>query len=302
MGKHSRRPSSRIRKYTVTLLLLLCIAAAGVIGWMLPGLLRSDVTADPVSSEIISSADDVSSEVVSEEASSQEVSSEGTSSQITSEDVSSEEDASEVSESVIVQPEELERLLEVSGYTMDDVADVGQLIITESSGSSAVVHYYEKDEIGQWSMVFEPSNGFVGINGVGDAHEGSLYTPYGLYTLDFAFGNEADPGTAMEYRDVTESIYWVDDPDSRYYNQWVDSETAEVWDWGSAEHLSSVSVYDYAVVIGYNKDCIPGEGSAFFLHSSSGSPTAGCVSVPSEQMVEILRWLDPACNPHIIMF
>ena len=199
------------------------------------------------------------------------------------------------------QPAEFLALLDAAGYSVEDVAIFRQLVLVSSSGSYAEVYCYEKNDRGEWAAALATADGFVGVNGVGEAREGSLYTPYGLYSLDFAFGNAADPGTAMEYRAVTDSIYWVDDPDSRFYNQWVDA-AVEVRDWDSAEHLSSVSVYDYAVVIGYNKDCIPGKGSAFFLHSSSGSPTAGCVSVPSSHMVDILRWLDPGCDPHIIMF
>ncbi len=308
-GKHSRRPKGRIGKWIAVLSVLLCVVAIGTVAvWTMVGVSQPGLAESEGLSETSSSAEETSSEAVSEEPSSQ-VSSEEVSSvasvvseETISSEASSETSSEEPSSIVVVQPEELKVMLEAAGYTLEDIDDVGQLVLTASYGSSATVHYYEKDEYGQWSSVFEPSDGFVGINGVGDAHEGSLFTPYGLYTLDFAFGNAANPGTAMEYREVTESIYWVDDPDSRYYNQWVDAETAEVWDWDSAEHLSAVSVYDYAVVIGYNKDRIPGEGSAFFLHSSSGSPTAGCVSVPSAHMVEILRWLDPMQNPHIIMF
>ena len=138
----------------------------------------------------------------------------------------------------VVQPEKLAQQLESAGFTWEDIENAFQLVLVESFDSSATVYYYEKDSRGCWNAVMEASQGYVGFNGVGEAHEGSRFTPYGLYTLDFAFGNADDPGAKMEYRAVTESIYWVDDPDSRYYNQWVDSETVEVWDWDSAEHLS----------------------------------------------------------------
>ena len=271
-------------------LLLVCVAVGCT-----PGEVES-IRSSPESSSTASFAESaVSSEPQFSSSEVSSISQPVSSSEVSS--VSSEESVAEIR-----QPEEFLRLLEAAGYTLDDTQSISQLILAESFGADALVHYYEKDELGQWSMVFEPSDGFVGVNGVGAAREGSMYTPYGLYSLDFAFGNAADPGALLEYRNVTSTIFWVDDPDSVYYNQWVDSDEVEAVDWNSAEHLSSVSVYDYAVVIGYNKDCVPGAGSAFFLHSSSGSPTAGCVSVPSEQMVEILRWLDPDCNPHIIMF
>jgi L,D-peptidoglycan transpeptidase YkuD (ErfK/YbiS/YcfS/YnhG family) len=54
-------------------------------------------------------------------------------------------------------------------------------------------------------------------------------------------------------------------------------------------------------VIAYNAARTPGLGSAIFLHVSTGGPTAGCVSVTQDQLLSLLRWLDPARQPRIIM-
>ncbi len=51
--------------------------------------------------------------------------------------------------------------------------------------------------------------------------------------------------------------------------------------------------YDYAAVMGVNLARVPGAGSAFFLHVSTGRATAGCVAIPSVNVVGILRWLKP---------
>ena len=59
--------------------------------------------------------------------------------------------------------------------------------------------------------------------------------------------------------------------------------------------------YDYGAVIAYNTDRTPGLGSAIFLHVSVGAPTAGCVSLPADRLLEVLRWLDPARSPVIVM-
>jgi L,D-peptidoglycan transpeptidase YkuD (ErfK/YbiS/YcfS/YnhG family) len=32
-----------------------------------------------------------------------------------------------------------------------------------------------------------------------------------------------------------------------------------------------------------------------------GAPTAGCVSIPADQLVRIMRWLDPAKHPRILI-
>ena len=44
-----------------------------------------------------------------------------------------------------------------------------------------------------------------------------------------------------------------------------------------------------------------GAGSAFFLHVTVGAPTAGCVSIASDQLTRLLRWLTPSRHPRILI-
>ena len=57
--------------------------------------------------------------------------------------------------------------------------------------------------------------------------------------------------------------------------------------------------YDYGAVIAYNAARAAGLGSAIFLHVSHGSSTAGCVALPTDQLLALLRWLDPGRAPVI---
>ena len=89
---------------------------------------------------------------------------------------------------------------------------------------------------------------------------------------------------------------WVDDPSSSYYNRLCTSNCAH------GEHLSSISVYKYAVVMDYNRFPVtPGAGSAFFLHVTDGKPTAGCVSIPQADVISVLDWLEPSAAPRILI-
>jgi L,D-peptidoglycan transpeptidase YkuD (ErfK/YbiS/YcfS/YnhG family) len=45
--------------------------------------------------------------------------------------------------------------------------------------------------------------------------------------------------------------------------------------------------------MGVNKERIPGNGGAFFVHTSNGAPTAGCVALDDATLVKIIRWLQP---------
>ncbi len=42
-------------------------------------------------------------------------------------------------------------------------------------------------------------------------------------------------------------------------------------------------------------------GGGIFLHVSGPGATAGCVSVPRDVMRRVLRWLDPAAEPVLVM-
>lgn len=204
-------------------------------------------------------------------------------------------------EEKIEQPENFISLLEKSEYSLDSIA-AEQLVFVQSDGNRATLYCFEKDDKGIWEECFSDLPGFVGSNGVSkESCEGDYKTPYGLYHLDFAFGTKENPGTLMEYRDITYDSYWVDDPNSQYYNTWV--EGTQNKDWNSAEHLSDYDyAYSYCVAIGYNKDpIVPGKGSAIFLHCGE-NPTAGCVAVSTENMINILNWLNKDKNPYIVIF
>lgn len=142
-------------------------------------------------------------------------------------------------------------------------------------GCDAEVSYFEKGESG-WRCVFS-TNGYIGKNGVTeDKSEGDIKTPLGCFSFGLAFGRPDNPGTKLPYRKLDQSDYWVDDPKSRYYNKLVNTANAEK-DWNSAEHLYTEPVYEYAVLINHNKDCVPGKGSAVFFHYLTG----GCKTLVS---------------------
>ena len=198
------------------------------------------------------------------------------------------------------QPDLLLQLLEAAGYGLDAVAGE-QLIIVSSSGETAELYAFSKDAAGGWSQELGPVSGFVGQGGVTDEKaEGDKKTPAGLFGLTEAFGIQENPGTALPYRQVTADSYWVDDPASAFYNQWV--EGTEKQDWSSAEHLLDYTrQYAYGVVVDYNRSpAVPGEGSAIFLHCGERA-TAGCIAVPEETVVQLLLWLQPACGPAILI-
>ena len=187
--------------------------------------------------------------------------------------------------------------------------------------------YENSGDSSTWNQILS-SPGYIGSDGVGQASEDSCHTPQGIYGFTMAFGNLPDPGSAIPYTQTDANSYWVDDPDSLFYNRFVyvtdastpSAETTVTPDvlvndpnylsgrillspsirWNSAENLHDAGyAYNYALALDVNSNCTPGAGSAFFLHCNINKPTQGCITVPEAVMRDILINIKPDC--HIII-
>ena len=155
-------------------------------------------------------------------------------------------------------------------------------VVEESKG---ILEYFDDDK-----KIFE-TEAFLGRNGVTtNKKEGDLKTPIGTFNLGIVFGtHDIQKEFQIQYIQINENLYWVDDVNSRYYNLLVDVQKVSK-DWGSAEHLSDYpKQYEYAIEIKTNQENVPGNGSAIFLHCSVKKSTAGCVAIEREKMLEILK-------------
>ena len=171
------------------------------------------------------------------------------------------------------------------------------LAVTGAGGSDAKLDVWERTPAG-----WKPVAGGVGIpakigsKGMSANHfEGSMMTPKGIYTLDFAFGTQPDPGSGLKYVQVGRNHWWDGDVASPTYNtmQVCDRENCRFATTGTGTENLAIPQYAHAVVMGVNKERIPGKGSAFFLHTSTGNATAGCVAIDDGTLVKIMRWLRP---------
>jgi L,D-peptidoglycan transpeptidase YkuD (ErfK/YbiS/YcfS/YnhG family) len=164
----------------------------------------------------------------------------------------------------------------------------------------AVLSAYRRTSHG-WRLVFGPWTARIGRNGfapAGQKREGDGRTPSGSFIIPFFFGAGPNPGFRFRYRQIRPYDYWDDDPASPRYNEWVDSRHASP---GSSPEPMDVSAYADGMVIGYNLARTPGLGSAIFLHLNIGIATAGCVTLPPEELLPLLHWIDPARSPRIRM-
>ena len=117
-------------------------------------------------------------------------------------------------------------------------------------------------------------------------------------TASQAFGRQANPGTAMPYAQVDSRTWWGGNPASpTTYDRMVTGADPGP---GSENLYGAGPVYDYAVHFDNNPSHTPGNGSAFFLHVTDGTPTAGCIAVSKDSMVSLLKWLAPSYTPVIV--
>lgn len=188
---------------------------------------------------------------------------------------------------------------------LNGVGSATQVISVTNDGygsSYATLRAFQETSSG-WHQVFGPWAARIGYNGFappGQKREGDGRTPSGSYGFQYMFGVEPNPGVHFSYRRVTGSYdVWDDDSASPRYNEWVDTRYADAG--RSPEPMDQVPAYNYGAVIAYNTARTPGAGSAIFLHVSHNSATAGCVSIPQYELLDVLRWMQPSAGPRIIM-
>jgi L,D-peptidoglycan transpeptidase YkuD (ErfK/YbiS/YcfS/YnhG family) len=205
-----------------------------------------------------------------------------------------------------VPPDNMDRFIQ--NFIADHTAQIGeseQLVFATNSDPSSflvTIRVVEKEDH-TWYLVFPAFTGSIGEMGfaaVDEKREGDGKSPTGIFPLGLAFGYNRLVETKMPYRQATDDDFWVDDANSEDYNRWVKGEpNALSWE----KMKRDDDQYKYGVVIEYNmRPVVKGKGSAIFLHVwNNEDSTLGCVAMSEEMILKILRWLDPAKKPLIIM-
>lgn len=198
-------------------------------------------------------------------------------------------------------PKELKSVLSKNALSVDDLAKAKcqQLVVVENKDGKIIASIFQQTK-GQWYIVEETATQvFVGRNGFAkNKTEGDGCTPIGFYKIGSAFYINKKPETKLDSFQINEQGYWVDDPQSAFYNQYVVGTDEK--DWNSAEHMIDYDVYRYGFVVDYNPDCKPGLGSAIFFHIGY-SYTAGCIAANEDYILKYLSLLDKDKNPYILI-
>jgi L,D-peptidoglycan transpeptidase YkuD (ErfK/YbiS/YcfS/YnhG family) len=179
----------------------------------------------------------------------------------------------------------------------DSVGAATQVISVVGVGdTTAKMDVYQRTAAG-WQPIGVGIPAHIGANGMApQTHDGQMKTPMGIFTLDFAFGTDPNPGGGLPYVQVGPDHWWDGDMSSPTYNTMqVCKKDQCPFDTSPSSGTENLQIpqYKHAVVMGVNKARVPGNGGAFFLHSTDGGPTAGCVAIDDATLVGIMRWLQP---------
>ncbi|MFF4761236.1 L,D-transpeptidase family protein [Streptomyces sp. NPDC001292] len=171
-------------------------------------------------------------------------------------------------------------------------SDARQLVLVTGHGKNSprsTVVLYELGETGwQPGATWQAHNA---LKGWSDHHMGGdLRSPIGVFGLTDAGGLLRNPGTKLPY----DHGYGFASPGTGF------------------EGESLAGSFDYVVAINYNRR--PGttpldwtrplgasRGGGIWFHVDHGGPTHGCVSISETHMKELLRTLDPARHPVVVM-
>ncbi|WP_326698548.1 hypothetical protein OG909_15165 [Streptomyces sp. NBC_01754] len=173
-------------------------------------------------------------------------------------------------------------------------AEARQAVVVTGDGADSnrsAISVYTRDDTTGWKSVAGPWAAHNGMKGWADHHVAEdLRSPVGVFGLTDAGGRLPDPGALLPY------------DESRRFAVSGEGFLGEPLD-GS---------FDYVIAINYNR--VPGvspldrtrplgdeRGGGIWLHVDHGGPTQGCVSLPEDRMTELLRTLDPAKHPVIVM-
>jgi L,D-peptidoglycan transpeptidase YkuD (ErfK/YbiS/YcfS/YnhG family) len=160
----------------------------------------------------------------------------------------------------------------------------------DKNSSTTTVTLWSRTPDNRWrpGASWPAHNGYSGWTS--DHNVGDLRSPIGVFTLSDAGGLKSDPGSKLPYHQ--------------------DSGFTAPGTGFDGEPLAGA--FDYVVAIDYNR--VPGsspldprepmgagKGGGIWLHVDHGGPTHACVSLAEDHMAELVRTLDPAAHPVIVM-
>ena len=159
-----------------------------------------------------------------------------------------------------------------------------------------------------WRLVFGPWAVETGAGHLVPAarrREGDAATPVGVFSFgQTIYGNRPNPqGLHYRYHRLVCGDWWDEDRYSPRYNRFVHVRCGTTPGFAAVSEAlwTETLAYPYFALIDFNIAPIrrgtAAPGSGIFLHSWIGSTTHGCIALPEQRLLRVLRWLRPSQHP-----
>lgn len=194
-------------------------------------------------------------------------------------------------------------------------------IADDWDSSRITLSIYEKRK-GSWHQVHAPWSARIGRNGLAWGRglhpsperakfksEGDGRAPAGVFRIGGAWGydKKIKKHPRLFYRQITPRDLWVEDSESPHYNQHLVLDHAPTSAWEKrAQMRQNDPAHSLKLFIAHNAEpnIQRGAGSAIFFHiwrDGGDRPTAGCTSMPEDQLRQLIAWIDPTQKPLYIL-
>lgn len=203
-------------------------------------------------------------------------------------------------------------------------AGSSQCIVGVADGwnsSHVTLSYFEKKG-GQWQRVGIEWKGRLGAKGLvwgRGIHptpsgaplkkEGDGRSPAGVFDLGGVWGSHKSvkkhPRTF--YHQVTSRDLWVEDGDSKFYNQFVTLEHEPSSEWEKkAQMIQNDYAHSLKMFIAHNASptIVPHGGSSIFFHiwrRDGASASAGCTTMAEKKLSWLIATVDPGRRPLYVL-
>lgn len=204
--------------------------------------------------------------------------------------------------------------------------DSNQLILgiaDDWTSTTVTLSRWARADHGQWKQIGDEWPGRLGKDGLGwglGLHpkglpgpmktEKDARAPAGVFELGAAYGYAASvkANPRLPYHQVGPRDMWVEDADSKYYNQHLRLPHAaprNAWEKKQQMRLND-HAHSLKLFIKHNAppNAQPGMGSAIFFHiwrQDGRIHTAGCTTMPEDRLRQLLLWVDPAQRPLFVL-
>ena len=194
--------------------------------------------------------------------------------------------------------------------------------VAEGWNSSYVTLSYFEKKGGAWQKVGSEWKGRLGSDGLvwgRGMHpnpsgailkkEGDGRSPAGVFDLGGVWGahKSVKKHPKTFYHQVTSRDLWVEDPASKYYNQFLtlDHEPATAWE-KKAQMKQDDYPHSLKLFIAHNAvpNVVPNGGSSIFFHiwrKGGAASTAGCTTMAEEKLRWLIATVDPGRRPLYVL-